>query len=159
MLALSFVAVISVMILVLLRPQAANDLILWRIPAEARPPASRLVPVAMIIVFVFGALGFHAMLPSWQYGRLNFSDPIQMNLAIAACIGFFLFGSFACLRPIQFIRMSAPRLRGTTAKSLDRHSTTIIELVSRAFGIAFLLAASFLLASLGLKGQWLIPHR
>jgi hypothetical protein len=152
MLALPFVVVISVMILVLLRPQAANVLILWRIPPESRPPASRLVLVAMIIIFVFGTLGFHAMLPSWQYGRVHLSDLIQTNLAAAAGIAFFLFGSFACLRPIQFIRMSAPRLRETNAKSLDRHSTAIIELVSRAFGIVFLLTASFLLASLGLKG-------
>jgi hypothetical protein len=137
-----FVVVLALMAAVLLFPEGTNALMLAAVPKEARPPASRLIFVPALTIFVFGHFMFGAM-PSLNRG--SFVDPLQFYLALAGGLFFLIFGVFVCLWPLSFMRMSVPKLRSIDKCSLDEKSMTLLSQVARIFGIIFLLGAAFLL--------------
>jgi hypothetical protein len=135
-----FVAVVAIMAAVLLFPAGTNDLMLAAVPKEARPPASRLIFVPALTIFVFGHFMFGAM-PSLNRG--SSVSPLQFYLALAGGLFFFIFGVFVCLRPLSFMRISVPKLRSIGRSSTDEKSMTLLSQVARVFGIIFLLGAGF----------------
>lgn len=140
---LPFMLIVAAMVIVVLAPQKITALLLWRVSPEARPPAGRLVPVALVIAFVFTFLAFHMTLQSWQVNRVWTGDPIQTVVKIATGVVFLAYGCFACLSPIKFARTFSPQLRHER-EVFNGHFLTKIETVSRSFGMLLVLASAFL---------------
>jgi hypothetical protein len=140
---LPFILIVAAMIVVILVPHRVNSILLWRVHPEARPPAARLVPVALVIAFAFTFLGFHTMLPVWRQNQFTMSGPVQMAVGVVGGAMFFAYGFFACLRPIRFVSTFSPRLRHET-RSLSRRSLVKVEAISRSFGVLLVLASAFL---------------
>jgi hypothetical protein len=73
------------------------------------------------------------------------ADRLQRYLLPTAGLFFVLFGAFACLWPLRFMRMCVSRLRPIDEGSIGTQTMNSLARVARSFGIIFLLAAAFLL--------------
>lgn len=140
-----FILIIVVVSFALLWPETFINAIQFRVHPAVRTQPSAIAPVAVAVLFVFGFWAFHSVPGDWQFGRVNFSDPLQRELAFVAGVLFLLVGGLACLRPLRFIGMSSPLLRKMSASEIGAGSMARIQMVSRTFGIFFLLASAFLL--------------
>ena len=147
--AFPLILVIAVMIVVVLAPEKVNGALLSCVPREARGPAERLVPVALIVIFVFTFLAFyfHVVVSSWQENRVRISDPAQALLMLVGGAVFLVYGFFACLRPTRFVSTFSPRLRHHD-KRLSERSLIRIAVISRLFGILLVFVSAFLFATL-----------
>ena len=141
-----FTAILGFVVLlmagVLLAPSTANDIMHPSVPKGLRPPPSRLVLVPVIVIFLFGTFMFDSLVKT----KPAFSaQPLQQHLVSIAGMLFLLFGAFACIWPLRFMRMSVPRLRSIDEGSIDATAMNTLSRVARGFGILFVLAAAFLL--------------
>jgi hypothetical protein len=141
-----FTAILAFVVLlmagVLLAPATANNVMHPSVPKDLRPPPSRLVFVPVIVIFLFGTFMFDSLVKTKPAIS---ADPLQQHLASIAGLLFLLFGAFACLWPLRFMRISVPRLRSIDGGSIDATAANTLSRVARGFGILFLLAAAFLL--------------
>jgi hypothetical protein len=137
--------VVLLMVGVLLAPTTANNILHFRVPTGLRPPASRLIFVPVISVFLFGTFMFDSMMSSVSKSSLLPADLVQHYLSLIVGVFLLLFGSLACLWPLRFMRMCVPRLRAVDEGSIDEQEMSALARVARGFGIIFLLGAAFLL--------------
>lgn len=137
MLTVILAVVVLLMACVLLAPEATNKILLPGVSNELRPPASRLIFVPVIVIFLFGTFMFDSKMPS--------AGQFQHRLSSVAGLFFLLFGAFACLWPWRFMRICSPRLRSIDEHSVDEREMNALARVARVFGITFLLGSAFLL--------------
>ncbi len=138
--------IVVLMVLVLLAPETTQELMLSRIPREARPDPHRmgmsLVPSLGIFVFGF------ALFQGWdRYLKLATShlfDPLQARLAIGAGLFFLALGICGCIWPMLFMERFVPQLRNRTA-NLEPRSAAKAILVGKGFGVILLLASAYIL--------------
>ncbi len=140
--------VVLLMACVLLAPATANNIMHPGVPKDLRPPASRLIFVPVIVIFLFGIFMFNSMMPFNAHRLILSADRIQRYFRPIAGLFFMLFGAFACLWPLRFMRMCVPRLRPVDEGSIDTQTMSSLARVARGFGIIFLLGAAFLLRGL-----------
>jgi len=143
MLVAIFLALLILLSCMILCPKFFNGLTLFRIPPDARLDADRIVPVAVISLFVFASFFFEELTTS---GHIQ---PLRSNLHGAALIGVDLFlaafGAVACVKPIWFLSRLVPGLKGVVGVGIvDQQAVFRMSLISRLFGIALLFVAAFL---------------
>jgi hypothetical protein len=145
MLTLILGVVVLLMACVLLAPATVNNIMHPGLPKELRPPASRLVLVPIIVIFVFGTFMFDSIAPFVTNKTALLAGQSQHLLVSAAGLFFLLFGAFACLWPSRFMRLCSPRLRLIDERSVQEREMSALARVARGFGILFLLGSAFLL--------------
>ena len=138
--------VVALMILVLLAPEAAQDLLRSRIPEHVRGDphrfGMRLVP--SVAIFVFGFAMFQGWDRLLQRVPSHLSDPLQSKLAFAGGAFLLALGLCGCLWPVQLMERAVPSLRGKIAK-LDPNSARKVTLVGKVFGAMFLLGSVYIM--------------
>jgi hypothetical protein len=137
--------VVLLMACVLLAPATVNNILHPGVPKELRPPASRLIFVPVIVIFLFGTFMFDSIMPLVADKTVLSAGQLQHRLSSIAGLFFLLFGAFACLWPSRFMRMCSPRLRPIDERSIDEREMNALARVARGFGIIFLLGSAFLL--------------
>jgi hypothetical protein len=122
--------VVGLMILILLAPEATQDLMAWRVPRQFRNDPQgigmRAVPTAGILIFGFAF--FHGWDQLLHISTPHLSDPFQARLALAGGLLFVALGLWGCLWPVQFIERTVPALRGRIS-ALSQASLAKVMLV------------------------------
>jgi hypothetical protein len=138
--------VLLLMVLVLLAPETTLELLMPRVPREARPDPDRigmrLVPSAGI--FVFGFALFQGWDTYLKRVPLHLSEGLQAKLTLGAGLFFLLLGLFACLWPARFMERTVEQLRGKVG-ALDSSSLAKLTRVGKGFGALLLLASAYIL--------------
>jgi hypothetical protein len=145
MLIVIFALTILLMASVLLAPEFVNDVMHRSVPKGLRPPASRLILVPVVVIFLFGTFMFDSVGPSVVNKTFPSGGPLQHPLFLMGGLTFLLFGGFACLWPWRFMRLCIPRLKLIDEHSVQEHEMKSLARVARGFGIIFLVGSSFLL--------------
>lgn len=150
MASIPFIGLVVLGIVILLKPQATVAVIQFRIPPESRSTEASLLPPAIMTIYIFSVGAFHSLPPTWRHwGHVNMSDPIQKPLTAVAGVFLLLCGVFACGWPLRFLRIASPRLKHINSREIGQGSMAKIELVSRCWGVLFLLTSAFLLQQFG----------
>ena len=143
MYSLLLLAMVAMLAFMIFFPDIPNSAVLFRIPQERRPSADRLVPVALVAMFVFATF-FFASLESNGYLK-----PLKTNLpesALAIVVLFLIaISAAACVFPVWFMSRMNPQLRKVLpTNETSQSAISKIRLVSRFFGVLILITAAFL---------------
>ncbi len=146
MIALIPTLVVLLLILILLFPEAFQDLMMERIPRGARPDSNRIgmrvVPAVGVFVFGFALFQGWDHLSGRNTPRLNV--PFQIHLGIGSNLLFLALGFFGCVWPAMFMERFVPNLRGKTGVPESRYLRKFL-VVGKLCGILLLLSAANLL--------------
>ena len=134
--------VVTWMILVLLAPEAVENIQLRRIPKEAREDPNRfgmrLVPT--VGIFIFGFPMFYGWDRILNSPTRHILDPFEARMALAGCAFLVAVGLCGCLWPVLLMERSVPALKGRFT-ALQPKDAKKVTLVGKVFGVIFLLAS------------------
>lgn len=111
--------VVFLMILFLIFPEAAQDLLMARVPVEVRPNPNRygmrLVPA--VAIFVFGFAMFRGWDQLLHRPTSHLASPLQIRLSELAAIVFIIAGLSGCILSPQLLKKLAPRISDDSRKA------------------------------------------
>jgi hypothetical protein len=137
MFALIATLVMFLLVLILLFPGSAQDLMLARTPVEIRPDPDRLglKLVPTVAIFVFGFAMFQGWDRFLHASTGSFRDPHQVRMTEAIAVIILLAGVSGCTSSRRILNKLAPGLRDSSTKSQT------LAIAIQLFGVICLLVA------------------
>ncbi len=153
---LSFVGVLAFLVWTLLAPSAVSDVLQQNIPREFRTPEGNSSLFATIVIFFVGFGLFYEIDQRLPAKNLPHLDLFAFWSSVTGAVFLLVAGAFACVRPMQWMRLFNERLRKIQDDQIDQHSIQLIIFVAKVFGVAFLWG-SFYIAHLIASSSRLTP--
>ncbi len=142
---LVFVDVLAFLIWMLMAPSSVRDIIQWSVPKEMRTPKESPTQFATIAIFFVGIGLFYEIGQTWPTKKPMHLAPFAFWSGVASAVLLLATGAFACLRPIQWMRLFNPHLRGIPAGSFDSGAKQHFSFIAKGFGVVFLLASTYVI--------------
>jgi hypothetical protein len=139
---LAFVSVLAFLVWTLLAPSTLRDTMQRNIRREARTPEANLTRFATMVIFFVGIGLFYEIGQRWPAKVTPHLETFALWSSAGGAVFLLIAGAFACLRPMQLMRLFNRHLRGVPNDRIDPKSRRRIVMVAKAFGVMLLLASS-----------------
>jgi hypothetical protein len=150
-LTLAFVGVLAFLVWTLLAPSTVGEVLQRNIPRESRTPEGNSSQFATIVIFFVGIGLFYQIGREWPPKTSPHLNMFAFGSSIAGFVFLLVTGAFACLRPMQWMRLFNVRLRKIPDEQIDLSSRQRAAIVAKVFGVIFLLAAAYVIHQVGVS--------
>jgi len=137
MYALVATLVMVLLVLILLFPESAQELLMARTPLELRPDLNRVEMriVATVAIFVFSFAMFQGWDRLLHRGTPHWIDPVGIRFAEASAAVFLILGLAGCIFSSQVVERVGPRFGDTSG------TAPAFVIAVQLFGVTCLLVA------------------